>query len=371
MAKQNRGLGRGLDSLLGSMNGETSSQNDSRAVSNDVSKKQNAAASAKDKKLPVKQASGGRKLEDPFEIIEDNVSIKGVVEREVVTDSAKKEEDTVKSAVNVPTPMEELVETERATDLVSLDKIVPNEEQPRTNFKQDELDELAESIKTNGLLQPIIVRVVGDTYQIVAGERRWQACRIAGLDKVPIRIIEADDDEALMLALVENIQRSDLNPIEEAYGYRRLMERGRMTQTQVAQAVSKGRSTIANALRLLELPEEAQKLLYEDKITAGHARAILSIPTRENKEKLTEKIVDQKLSVREAESLARLYSGKAEKKTSQRKQTPKSYKTIGRSLESKLKTDVRIRNSRGRNTVEIYFKDEADLERICHILLNE
>lgn len=369
MAKQNRGLGRGLDSLLGSMSGETSPQNDSQPISDPVSQKPEVVP-VKDKKLPVKQAVSDQKLEETLEITEDNVSIKGVVEREAKV-APVKEKNTASKSVNAPVPMDEPIEAGNETDQVSIDKIEPNANQPRTNFKQDELDELAESIKNNGLLQPIVVRKIDDKYQIIAGERRWQACKIAGIEKVPIRILEADEDEALMLALIENIQRSDLNPIEEAYGYRRLMDRGHLTQTQVAQAVSKGRSTIANALRLLELPEEAQKLLYEDKITAGHARAILSIPTRENKEKLTEKIVDQKLTVREAESLARLYSGKAEKKNAPRKQTPKSYKTVGRSLESKLKTDVRIRNSRGRNTVEIYFKDESDLQRICHILLDD
>src|SRR5699024_1878389 len=134
----------------------------------------------------------------------------------------------------------------------------------------------------DGLLQPILVRPIGyQKYQIIAGERRWQACKMVGLPTVPVRIKEADDDLALELALVENVQRSDLNPIEEAYGYRRMMERRNLTQSGVAQAMSKGRSTVANALRLLELPEEAQQLLFEEKITAGHARAILSIPTKE------------------------------------------------------------------------------------------
>ena len=133
-----------------------------------------------------------------------------------------------------------------------IDSIKPNPDQPRTNFKREEIEELAASIEKDGLLQPILVRTMEDgTYQIVAGERRWQACRSIGLKSVPVRIKDADDDTALELALIENIQRSDLNPIEEAYGYRRLMERRRMTQAEGAQAMSKGRSTVDNALRLL------------------------------------------------------------------------------------------------------------------------
>ena len=162
--------------------------------------------------------------------------------------------------------------------VVPLHKVTPNPDQPRTNFKKEEIEELAGSIKREGLLQPILVRKVGDAYQIIAGERRWQACKTLDMKEIPVRFWKADNDKALELALIENIQRSDLNPIEEAYGYKRLMERRGMTQSEVAQTVSKGRSTIANALRLLELPEEAQQLLFEDRITAGHARAILSIP---------------------------------------------------------------------------------------------
>ena len=203
-----------------------------------------------------------------------------------------------------------------------------------------------------------------------AGERRWQACKHAGLTKIPVRIKEASDFEAIMLATVENIQRSDLNPIEEAYAYRRMMERGNMTQSEVAQTVSKGRSTIANALRLLELPEEAQQLLYEEKITAGHARAILSVPTKEGRRTLTDKLVEEQLSVRETEAIARLLSGKKEKPAKPRPQMPKTYKTVARSLRDSLETNVRIKSAKGKNKIEIEFKDEADLERLFRIISN-
>ena len=290
---------------------------------------------------------------------EDNLTIKSVVEREAdpsnqerpTTDS--KDRRTV-SAVN---------ENE-----VDIDLIVANPDQPRTNFKKEDLEELSESIKKNGLLQPILVRDMGGTYQIIAGERRWQACKLIGMKKVPVRIKEADDDETIILALIENIQRSDLNPIEEAYGYRRMMERGKMTQSEVAQAVSKGRTTITNALRLLELPEDAQQLLYEEKITAGHARAILSIPSVEGRKKLTEKLVDEKLSVRDAERIAKQLSGKKEKKPTESTQAPKSYKTVARALSDSLGTEVKIKSSRGNNKIEVAFKDEADLERLFRLI---
>lgn len=253
---------------------------------------------------------------------------------------------------------------------ISISLIEPNPDQPRTNFKEEELAELAESIRQNGLLQPILVRRVGSKYQIIAGERRWQACKRLGMSAVPVIVKDADDDESIILALIENIQRSNLNPIEEAYGYRRMMERGKMTQSEVAQAVSKGRTTITNSLRLLELPEEAQQLLFDEKITAGHARAILSIPSKEGRKKLTEKLVEDKLSVRDAERIARLLAGKEQKtddRTSKAK-PPKSYKTVARALSEKLEADVKIKTAGGKNKIEVVFKDEADLERLYRII---
>jgi ParB family transcriptional regulator, chromosome partitioning protein len=260
--------------------------------------------------------------------------------------------------------------SQRRTDEVPIAQVSPNPDQPRTNFKKEALEELASSIEKDGLLQPILVRPVGNQeYQIIAGERRWQACKIVGLKTVPIRIKEADDDQALELALVENIQRSDLNPIEEAYGYRRMMERRNLTQSEVAQAMSKGRSTVANALRLLELPEEAQQLLFEEKITAGHARAILSIPTKEGRQKLTDKLVAEKLTVREAEAIARLFSGKRNEAATPKPPVPKTYKTVAKALKDVLNTNVKVKSSQGKNKIEIEFKDEEDLERLFEELI--
>lgn len=255
-------------------------------------------------------------------------------------------------------------------DEVPIELVHPNPNQPRMHFNKEELDELALSIEKDGLLQPILVREDAEGYEIIAGERRWQASQLAGLKKVPVRIKEADDMKVLELALIENLQRSDLNPIEEAYGYKRMMERGNRTQSEVANAVSKGRSTIANALRLLDLPEDAQQMLYEEKITAGHARAILAIPSDEGRAKLTEKLSKEKLSVREAESLARLIAGREKQKNNPVKKPPKPrfFRRAAKDLSESFDTKVQVRSVNGKNKIEIEFKDEEDLHRLYDLM---
>lgn len=355
MAKTRSGLGRGLNSLLGDVPEGVLSKPPAPAPP--------APEQVKESGVVQEELSEQAPEEEIYSNKEDHITIKGVVER-VVTQPIEQPAEEIS---------EEIVdEEERQADFeVDIDLIEPNPDQPRTNFKKEDLEELASSIKKNGLLQPILVRKVGDKYQIIAGERRWQACKSIGMKTIPVRVREADDDQTIILALIENIQRSDLNPIEEAYGYRRMMERGKMTQSEVAQAVSKGRSTIANSLRLLELPEDAQKLLFEEKITAGHARAILSIPTKEGRRKLTDKLVENSLSVREAEAIARLLVGNKKKEGSvARAPQPKSYKTVARTLRDTLNTDVKIKTVAGKNKIEIEFKDETDLERLFRLITN-
>ena len=377
MAKTRSGLGRGLGSLLGEIPDEIIAP----APEKPVQEAQEGTASKKEEPLAGDNAtqSGAEQKEIPapdpqpqeelYSNKEDNITIKGVVERVVTPPVAPPAPTTLLSEPKAQEVADQ--DSDELVDLeVDINLVEPNPDQPRTNFKKEELEELANSIKKNGLLQPILVRRKGDHYQIIAGERRWQACKLLKLDKIPIHVKDVNDDETIILALVENIQRSDLNPIEEAYGYRRMMERGKMTQSEVAQAVSKGRSTIANSLRLLELPEEAQQLLFEEKITAGHARAILSIPTREGRRKLTDKLVEGDISVREAESLARLISGVKKESSKPRQQPPKSYKTVARTLTDTLNTTVKIKSSAGKNKIEIEFKDEADLERLFRFITN-
>lgn len=253
---------------------------------------------------------------------------------------------------------------------LSLDELVPNPDQPRSNFDQDALEALADSIKKEGLLQPILVRPKDGAYQIIAGERRYHASKMAGLETVPVRIIDMDEEQTLRVALIENLQRSDLNAIEEARGYRNLMQVGDLTQAQVAEAVSKSRSAVANALRLLDLPEEIQVYIYEGKISAGHARAILSIPEIDKRMKLAEKIAEEHLSVREAEAIARLYAaGNLERQV--KPTPPRSYKVVAKELKSRFGAPVKVKTTGGKNKIEIEFKDEEDLQRIYGIIKNQ
>lgn len=246
---------------------------------------------------------------------------------------------------------------------ISIEKIQPNPDQPRTHFNESELEELSESIRENGVLQPLLVRKQGNKYEIIAGERRYQASKMAGLDTLPVIIKDVDDQKVLELALIENLQRSDLNPIEEAKGYKRLIKTSGMTQEALSRAVSKSRSTITNSLRLLDLPEPVQDLLFEGKLTAGHARAILAVPYEDARIKLAEKVVAEGLSVRATENLAPLFSvGDTPK--APRPVTPQSYKKAARVLRQLFNTNVKVRSTRGKNKIEIEFKDEEDLTRI-------
>lgn len=250
---------------------------------------------------------------------------------------------------------------------VDISKVFPNPDQPRTQFDEMELQELSDSIARNGILQPLLVRKKGKGYEIVAGERRYQASKIAGIEKVPVIIKEIDDDKVLELALIENLQRSDLNPIEEARGYRRLIDAQGMTQEALSKAVSKSRSTITNALRLLDLPSEVQDMLFDAKLTAGHARAILAVPFEEARIKLAEKVVAEGLSVRATENLAPLFSVGDVPRPS-RPVTPQSYKKAARALRQLFDTDVKVKMTRGKNKIEISFQDEEDLARIISVI---
>ena len=251
---------------------------------------------------------------------------------------------------------------------LEISRIAPNPNQPRTVISEVEIEELADSIRKVGVLQPIIVRPDGLGYQIIAGERRWRACRAAGLERVPVRVMVTTETEALAIALIENLQRQDLNPVEEARGYRRLITEYDMTQAELADRVSKSRSAITNTLRLLDLPEDIQELLYEGKLSAGHARAILSIPDEEHRRILAAKCVADSLSVREAESLAKLLTAGGAIH-SQRPVSPKSYKIVARRLRQLLSTNVRVRQTTKKGKIEIDFHDEEDLQRIIRLMV--
>jgi ParB family chromosome partitioning protein len=263
------------------------------------------------------------------------------------------------------------VETGRNIDFteIKINQIKPNPNQPRTDFAEEKISELMRSIEKDGLLQPILVRPEGSGYQIIAGERRWQACKRLGFKTIAAKTVIANDIEAQEIALVENLQRDNLNAIEEARGYQRLIELKGCKQKEVAESVSKNQATISNALRLLSLPEEVQGLMFDGLLTSGHGRAILSVPEEEGRIRLAKKIVEESLSVREAEALARLYGTQGIERA-KRLPSPRSFKVVARKLRQRLATNVRVKSVRGKNRIEIEFKDEDDLERIF-LLLNE
>ena len=381
MAKGTRsGLGRGLGSLMSGSYDEAMA-----AIAQEAPVSERVLVEVDEEELPKearRSSQPGRSTKDREKTTEEPKRAEMLEAVPQVASAAPADaEAPARDAEGMTTPpsiAEAKAETQAkdpdsALEELPISNIEPNPDQPRSNFNKDELKELADSIAREGVIQPILVRLIeGQTYQIVAGERRWQASKIAGLETVPVRIIEADDDKAIELALVENVQRSDLNPIEEAYGYKRIMDRQGVTQAALAAMVGKGRSTIANTLRLLDLPEIAQELLYEGKITEGHARAILSVPTKEGKERLTAKILQDKLTVRAAEQLARLYSGTGEAKEPKEKAPkPSSYKAVAKTLKAMLAAPVKVKSAGGKNKVEIEFKDEEDLERIFRLITNK
>lgn len=246
---------------------------------------------------------------------------------------------------------------------LSIASIVTNPDQPRKSFDETQLSELSDSIKQNGVLQPILVRKKGDKYEIVAGERRYQASKLAGLKEIPAIVRAIDDAEVFQLALIENLQRSDLTPIEEARGYRQLLDTKGLTQEGLAKILSKSRSAIANTLRLMDLPQEVQDMMEEGQIMAGHARAILAVPTEEGRIKLAQKVVAENLTVRQTENLAPLFSVTRDE-IKPKNPAPQYFKRAARTLRQALDTTVKVKQVRGKNKIEIEFKDEDDLARI-------
>ncbi|MDX2044779.1 MAG: ParB/RepB/Spo0J family partition protein [Acidobacteriota bacterium] len=256
---------------------------------------------------------------------------------------------------------------------VDIDLIEPNPDQPRYHFNETKLEELAQSIKANGLVQPILLRrIASGRYQIVAGERRWRAAQRAGLHKVNAVIRSIPDAKLLELALIENIQRAELNPIEEALAYQRLIQTLGLTQDEVAQRVGKDRSSIANYLRLLKLPAQIQKMLEEELLSMGHARALLGLESEADQLKLAEEIIAGKLSVRDTEqAVKRATSGASIRESS----TPKNNDANIRAAELKLKrflgTPVKINQSQNGGKIEIEFGSMSELDRIYSIIMRK
>lgn len=265
------------------------------------------------------------------------------------------------------TVSEELVE-------IDLDLIEPNSLQPRTNFDESRLEELAQSIRSNGIIQPLLVRrIENGKYQLIAGERRWRAAQRAGLPNVPCVVKEIPDDKVLELALIENIQRQELNAIEEAHAYKRLIETLGLTQEMVAQRVGRDRTFITNYLRLLRLPEDIQSLVEFEKISMGHARALLGVDDPIIQKKLAQKIMEQGLSVRETErAIKKIISGEeVAKSTSARNIEDANIKAAEMKLRRKLSSKVQIvMNQNQSGKIEIEFYDPNDLHRIYEIIMD-
>lgn len=253
-------------------------------------------------------------------------------------------------------------------------QIQPNSDQPRTRFDNESLEELAHSIRNNGIVQPLLVRRVDDHYELIAGERRWRAAQIAGLEKIPVVVRDVSDDKMLELALIENIQRQELNPIEEAHAYKRLIEKMGLTQEMVAHRVGKDRSVIANHIRLLRLPEEVQRLVEEDQLSMGHARALLGVDEGEVQSKVARSVVDGGLSVRETERAIKKIASGVSPIVAASKRVVVSDANV-KSAETKLKrhfnTQVRIKNNSEEKggKIEIEYYSDEDLDRIYQLLL--
>jgi len=257
--------------------------------------------------------------------------------------------------------------------IVKITKIEPNREQPRKNFDEDALVELSESIKQFGLLQPIIVQERKDYYEIIAGERRWRAAKLAGLKEVPVIIKNLTEQEIVEISLIENIQRENLNPIEEALAYKKLLNEFNLKQDEVAERVSKSRTAVTNSMRLLKLSDDVQQMVIDEMISTGHARALLAIEDHELQYMYAQKIFDEKLSVRDVEKLVKNIN-KPEKPKKEKPE--KNIDFIYQDIEEKLKTDFGtkvsvIPKSNGSGKIEIEFYSHDELDRILELLANK
>lgn len=299
--------------------------------------------------MPIKKKGLGKGLDS---LIPDNKSMKSVTSEKTVE---SKEDAAAKSGVQV----------------MKINEVEPNRDQPRKNFDEDALLELSDSIKQFGVLQPLLVRKRKDYYEIIAGERRWRAAKLAGVKEVPVIEKEYTDQEILEIGLIENIQRENLNPIEEAIAYKRLLEEFNLKQDEVAERVSKSRTAVTNSMRLLKLSDKVQQMIIDDMISTGHARALLAIDDPELQYTLANKIFDEKLSVRETEKLVKEI--KNPKKPKEKKPVANSF--IYQDLEEKMKsvfgTKVSIAaKGKGKGKIEIEYYSDDELEHLFDMMMS-
>lgn len=334
MAAKKSGLGRGLDSLI---------PNKTVAEGKLTSRTGGKAAN---KPSAVKKRNGRKQESD--------------LESEKLTKTAAKRKAKEKQAGE-------------GVELVNIQKVEPNREQPRKRFNEDSLEELAESIRQFGVLSPLLVQERDDYYEIIAGERRWRAAKIAGLKEVPVIIRNLSEQEIVEIALIENIQREDLNPIEEAEAYKRLLDEFHLKQDQVAERVSKSRTAVTNSMRLLKLDPRVQQMVIDEMISTGHARAILGLGNKDLQFDLAQKAFDQKMSVRDVERevrrLQKPVSRKSETQKALTEQMMAVYQTMEENLKNSLGTKVRIcprDHQKGKLEIEYYSQDE--LQRIMDLI---
>ena len=280
-----------------------------------------------------------------------------------------KAEKTVK-AEKKPEEKKEERKSESGEILVKINQVEPNREQPRKEFDEDSLMELADSIKQFGILQPLLVQKKKDYYEIIAGERRWRAAKIAGIKEVPIIVKEYTNQEIVEISLIENIQRENLNPIEEAMAYKRLLEEFILKQDEVAERVSKSRTAVTNSMRLLKLSPRVQQMIVDDMISTGHARALLAIDDEEQQYQLANRIFDEKLSVRETEKLVKALKNPKKEKKNQKIEHTFVYDNIEEQMKNIIGTKVSVNpKANGKGKIEIEYYSEEELERIYDLIM--
>ncbi|MBR1440369.1 MAG: ParB/RepB/Spo0J family partition protein [Lachnospiraceae bacterium] len=292
----------------------------------------------------------------------------------LIPKSAAPEKNETKAApATQQTPKGEIPSTEGTVVKVKITKVEPNRDQPRKNFDEDALQELADSIKQYGIFQPILVQDRKDHYEIIAGERRWRAAKLAGLKEVPVIIKQYTEQEIVEISLIENIQRENLNPIEEAQAYKRLLTEFNLKQDEFAERVSKSRTAVTNSMRLLKLCDEVQRMIIEEMITTGHARALITVENPSDQYELAQKIFDEKLSVRETEKLVRDLGKEKKTKAVAPKQEDTTLKLIYQDIENRMKSSLGTKVSidgkgDGTGKIEIEFYSNDELDRLTELL---
>ena len=323
------------------------------AVSTDPSQKNNSRTAGNSEPIIVEKVVE-KIVEKPVEKI-----VEKIVEKPV--------EKIVEKVVEKP--VEKIVE-KPVEQTLKLNLIEPNNEQPRKNFDEESLQELADSIKQYGILQPLIVQKKGNHYEIIAGERRWRAAKLAGITDVPVLIREYDKQQTMEIALIENVQRADLNPIEEAQAFQQLIQEFHLTQEEIANRVSKNRATITNSMRLLKLDSRVQDMLAEGKISSGHARALLGLEDRERQYQVAVKIIEEKLSVRDVEKLVKMMNRPPkEKKPEKGPDIDLIYRQVEDKLKSIMGTKVVInQKDKNKGRIEIEYYSQEELERLIELM---